>query len=297
MLGRHFTRRLTVQRKRVDILEVVAAGHELLAEADGVLALGGAIEVLERVLRDALEQSASARSGKQALSGRDAHAWGSRSRSPVQQRGEREQQRVERGRRRTLMPTFCGRAMVKRACVVVGEGKERVESASQMRCDVVVRARRARCSPASRSLECARSSEFFSRAGVMRRTLAACLPRLTPARRARRAPAPPATRRIGRTRPRHIRCRPAPLDCPPALPLLKAHVGPTGAAPPPGRQNAPSALDSRSRKRSCGTLHPGPPAAVAAPGVGTECSPRRTPWARLVVKARDADGAGLSRFA
>jgi hypothetical protein len=42
------------------------------------------------------------------------------------------------------------------------------------------------------------------------------------------------------------------------------------------------------RKRSCGTLHPGPPAAVVAPGVGTKCSPRRTPWARLVVKASTA---------
>ena len=44
----------TGQCKRVDILAVVAACHELLAKTNGVLALGDAVEHLKLLLRDAL---------------------------------------------------------------------------------------------------------------------------------------------------------------------------------------------------------------------------------------------------
>ena len=44
----------TGQCKRVDVLAVVAACHELLAKTDGVLALGDVVEDLELLLRDAL---------------------------------------------------------------------------------------------------------------------------------------------------------------------------------------------------------------------------------------------------
>ena len=40
--------------ERVDVFSVVGASHVLLAETDGVLALGDAVKVLELVLRDAL---------------------------------------------------------------------------------------------------------------------------------------------------------------------------------------------------------------------------------------------------
>jgi len=46
----------TVQRERVDILTVVAAGHVLLTETDGVLASCDSIENLEVGLRDALRK-------------------------------------------------------------------------------------------------------------------------------------------------------------------------------------------------------------------------------------------------
>ena len=44
----------TGERKGVDILAVVTASHELLAETDSVLALGNVVEHLELLLRDAL---------------------------------------------------------------------------------------------------------------------------------------------------------------------------------------------------------------------------------------------------
>ena len=44
----------TGQREGVDVLPVVAACHELLAKTDGVLALRHTVELLERLLRDAL---------------------------------------------------------------------------------------------------------------------------------------------------------------------------------------------------------------------------------------------------
>ncbi len=44
----------TGQEESVDVLPVVAAGHELLAETNSVLALGNAVELLELFLGDAL---------------------------------------------------------------------------------------------------------------------------------------------------------------------------------------------------------------------------------------------------
>lgn len=49
---------LTRESERVDVFAVVAEGHVLLAEADGVLALGDTVEHLEVFLRDALTKSA-----------------------------------------------------------------------------------------------------------------------------------------------------------------------------------------------------------------------------------------------
>ena len=46
--------RQTGERKRVDVLAVIAASHELLAEADSVLALGYVVELLELLLGDTL---------------------------------------------------------------------------------------------------------------------------------------------------------------------------------------------------------------------------------------------------
>jgi hypothetical protein len=54
----------TRQRKRVDVLTVVRACHELLAKTDGVLALGDAIKDLEVLLRDALGKSSEGSSGR-----------------------------------------------------------------------------------------------------------------------------------------------------------------------------------------------------------------------------------------
>ena len=44
----------TRKSERVDVLTVVGAGHVLLAETDGVLALGYTVKVLELIFRDAL---------------------------------------------------------------------------------------------------------------------------------------------------------------------------------------------------------------------------------------------------
>ena len=44
----------TGQREGVDVLPVVRARHELLAETDGVLALGDTVEDLKVLLGDAL---------------------------------------------------------------------------------------------------------------------------------------------------------------------------------------------------------------------------------------------------
>ncbi|KAI0766070.1 hypothetical protein BC629DRAFT_906825 [Irpex lacteus] len=44
----------TGQEESVDVLPVVAAGHELLAETNGILALGDAVELFELFLGDAL---------------------------------------------------------------------------------------------------------------------------------------------------------------------------------------------------------------------------------------------------
>lgn len=44
----------TRKSKRVDVLSVVGASHVLLTEADGVLALGYTVKVLELIFRDAL---------------------------------------------------------------------------------------------------------------------------------------------------------------------------------------------------------------------------------------------------
>lgn len=44
----------TCEEERVDVLPVVAAGHVLLPETDGVLALGHAVKLLQLLLGDAL---------------------------------------------------------------------------------------------------------------------------------------------------------------------------------------------------------------------------------------------------
>lgn len=44
---------LTSQEERVDVLSVIGAGHELLAETNGVLSLRGSVEVFELILGDA----------------------------------------------------------------------------------------------------------------------------------------------------------------------------------------------------------------------------------------------------
>ena len=44
----------TGERERVDVLAVIAASHELLAEADSVLALGYVVKLLELLLGDTL---------------------------------------------------------------------------------------------------------------------------------------------------------------------------------------------------------------------------------------------------
>jgi hypothetical protein len=44
---------LTSQSKRVDVFAVIGAGHELLAETDGVLSLGSPVEFLKVFLGDA----------------------------------------------------------------------------------------------------------------------------------------------------------------------------------------------------------------------------------------------------
>lgn len=63
----------------VDVLAVVEAGHVLLAEADGVLALGDAVKGLELLLRDALLSSISASPNLQDLNtyaSREVHLHG-----------------------------------------------------------------------------------------------------------------------------------------------------------------------------------------------------------------------------
>ena len=57
----------TGQCKRVNILAVVAACHELLAKTNGVLALGNTIELLELLLRDTLRFGLSDSSNVQYL--------------------------------------------------------------------------------------------------------------------------------------------------------------------------------------------------------------------------------------
>jgi hypothetical protein len=49
------TGKLTGERKRVDVLSVVGAGHELLTQTDGVLALGNTVEFFKFFFRDALQ--------------------------------------------------------------------------------------------------------------------------------------------------------------------------------------------------------------------------------------------------
>jgi hypothetical protein len=44
----------TSERKGVDVLTVIRAGHELLSKTNGVLALGDTVEHLEILLGDAL---------------------------------------------------------------------------------------------------------------------------------------------------------------------------------------------------------------------------------------------------
>ena len=44
---------LTRKSERVDVLSVVGAGHVLLTETNGVLALGDTVEVLEVIFGDA----------------------------------------------------------------------------------------------------------------------------------------------------------------------------------------------------------------------------------------------------
>ena len=66
----------TGEREGVDVLAVVAAGHELLAKTDGVLALGDVVEDLELLLGNALCAESTVSTNRRTLHALDTHTLG-----------------------------------------------------------------------------------------------------------------------------------------------------------------------------------------------------------------------------
>jgi hypothetical protein len=67
-------KKLTSESERVDVFTVIGAGHELLAKANGVLALCDTIKDFEVLLRDALYYLAMSTSYSASLGGHAAYA-------------------------------------------------------------------------------------------------------------------------------------------------------------------------------------------------------------------------------